>query len=1062
MAEKILKLKPVSQLKGKDKVAAIRLKKQVDAARATIPKPTGPAPRRVSQKQFEALTGGPRAKDKPKIPSLAKAQTGGVSHIGGLIDAAKGIGRVAGRAAGDIKDLPVNVIKSTVDSITALEQAAAGNPDKARALYEGFRDHDPLALVAQGKLKEAGHEISKHPGNFAVEVGGLKGSVGRGITRGQKALGHELPTRAPRTIPHSPISEPRPYSNDAINRAVQVKIEKRKTTMAAGLRTKADALEQMGKTNARSGEVADLRRKANKIDPTRGNAKQAKVRAARTASVQSSISEANQAATVRATREATAVGKVKSKVPGFTKLVHSPAVTLAAQNIAHTVPEIKAYRERVAQSISSGKLDEAEVAAARSTLKELDKAIEINASPEAVAKAAAGYKAIQDPLQAKLHEAHVVKPEQTAKAIEVPYAATHMGGVKIGAKGPKRTGADALKPTGGVTKTGRPRMTRRLSAADIAAERRAANPSMPEPSFVSNRPAGVRGVAGGRNLSNPKVGGGPRTGKGIQQGLSDVGSEVLQKTAANSQRLADLAAAYRYKLKEAGAGLSLTQKAAVKRAEALSVKEGIKYVPVPHEPFRGNDQLAETLHRDVADTQTAHAIRDAEIAAWDGKATHTGTRYDLVPEAYAKELSAQARSAAPENLAAAALKATGSAFRRTVLVTSPTWLAGNTIEGGLRAMMYGVHLGDSKRFYAEVAKVEQYDPELARVMREQVRQGGHYAAADRAIRERGQFLQHFNESSPRVKALAEALQKVGERPTPARVTGAWDAYTHFVFNQVNGRFESRIRAGMAGAALRKQGLMSPQLLKLSHKAMDDAINGRHDTNTVAALGEEIAKAYGRYDGYTSGTRQLLRDYTPFLAWTLNSTKFVLHTLPKDHPTAVALAAALHNADRQNFDDPNTPDWLQGSVDGRRLLRYTPMGLFSNLGQGYAQAVIPQYMGALDELRLGQDWKGKKQYDSEGNPISQSERAKLAALSFLGGTVPVFQRAQRTIQDPTTLNPFKKVAGKPSSGAGVSASPANGSSSSSSSSGVDWSGYSGVGATDTPASGSGVDWSNYGG
>lgn len=422
--------KPKAKARAKQKPAATiggiakqmdeaRLRKQVAKARAKPPKAdTGD------------ITEGTRSKPK-------RTEAGGVS--GNPIELLKGAVRTAGRAAKDIVELPVNVVDATYQNLAAdYEAIVKGDTRRARRIYEGFRDHDPFALAAQGRFKEAGHEISAHPGNFAIEAAGVKGGVGRTTTKVQRKAGVKIPTREPRKVPGSPIETPRPYSEDAITRAVQVRREKRRVTAADTARQKADALEKMD-AQGRAGQIAEERAKANKIDPRRGTVKDARVRAARTSAVQQNVSEANQAAVSRRVREAT--GDTRRSVRGRPRGDERPtkptaAVALAAQNIARTPAELKAYRQRIVDTYPS--LSAAERKAADATIKEIDKIWGSGATTVNVAAAARGYKDVMDPIQAKLAKAGIVPEKQRVKAQRVPYGVTQMEGVVAGPKGPMR------------------------------------------------------------------------------------------------------------------------------------------------------------------------------------------------------------------------------------------------------------------------------------------------------------------------------------------------------------------------------------------------------------------------------------------------------------------------------------------------------------------------------------------------------------------------------------------------------------------------------------------------
>lgn len=956
---------------------------------------------------------------KPKVPD--KGQTGGVSDIGlGHVKAnVSSALHFLGRAGGDVRDTVVHLPANTYEPFAALKEAVVDH-DRSRAqrFRAGFIEHDPLYLAGDAAVKavsgdskgareaigKAGHEINQHPGNFALEVGGLKGGLGRGTTRVQKALGKEMPVRAPKVVPHTNIATPRPYSKDAMNRAVQVGVEKHRVKRTADLRTMADELERQDPVGNRH-DIAAARVKANELDPTRAGNKQAKVRAARRFSLDRSIDESRQAGLMKDLRLATTVGgKPRRFRKGGAKA--STATVLHAQNIARSLEEVQNYRDRVAANYHN--LSPAERASASKTLDELDAVLAAKPDELVTAAQSAAFKDIQHPLTERLHEIGVIKREQTAKATEVPYAVTHMDDVVPGKVAPHRE-------TPGSS---------RLTVEEIRAHREDAG--YPEPAWVSNRPPGA-GPRGGRNLSMPKAGGGPRGGKAVAAGLADVTPSALPRSVGMQQRLINLHDSYQQRIKEFSAPVSdekLSRAKAEKIAKDLSEKEGIDYIAVPSNPFRGSDELRNVLNEDPDSLPARQAVRNSLRDAYDpevegghvSKAGDVGDTYHIMPAAAAKEFSALAGTEVPKSGFQAGMKAVSSTFRRTVLATSPTWLTGNVVEGTVRTLLNGVRPGDYRLGKRGIAELEKYDPYAAESMRAMARGGGHYSAADAYLQQRGELLSYLDRSNPHTRRLGDAMEKFWEHPVPDRARSAWDDFTHFMFNQVNGGFEGAVRLGMMGKVMREQNLVDPKILKLSDDAVHDGAAGLRDTNAQAALGEELAKMYGRYEGFASGTRAAIQNYTPFLAWWMNSARFVLHTMPTEHPTAVAVAAALQTMERDT-QEQGVPDWLQSTikVGGGHINwgRYTPFGWFDDPLGNAGKLLMPQFSGAVQMAVFGQDWKGTKLRDDAGNPIGLQERAGRTGLTFLGGVVPVVQKAAAVAtKGPSALNPVRVIPNAP--------------------------------------------------
>ncbi len=578
--------------------------------------------------------------------------------------------------------------------------------------------------------------------------------------------------------------------------------------------------------------------------------------------------------------------------------------------------------------------------------------------------------------------------------------------------------------------------------------------------FVSQRPAGSAGGPKGGTLSVPTTGSAVRTGRSTDLGSADFTPQAMIDTLRNSQRLKDLADNYSTTIREAGSPnhTNLSRSQANKRAKELAERNGVEYRVVPVDPFAENATLARTLDdADGPDSElAAEAIREAVVDAYSGKAESKSGKYTLVPRSFAQELIDQANSQRPTGAIGTTMRGANSLFRRTVLATSPTWITGNALEGALRSAIGGVRPGDKKLFNQIVTELDKTDPRLAQELRARVAGGGHYQSVDMA--QRGSVLDGYHGTS--VDGASRALQAFWHKPGPKQAADLWNHYTHFVFNQLSGRMESSIQSSMAGAAIRRSNLVPQKTfaraLRLNDTAVQQAAKGLTNTNEQAALGEMVARMYGRYDGFTADGRFYIANFTPFAAWALNAANFVLRVLPQDHPTFVTLQVIQERANRDirkehKLDD--LPDWLAGSIPlsgGRklRLNRYTPFGLFSEPGANAVNLVLPQFSGVRNALAYGMDWKGQKVY-KDGKPIDSGDRALLALQSFSEATIPLIGKIKQTVtKGPSSLNPFKPVAPPPAKG-----SKRTPKSDSAGGSGIDFSTFSGGGA-------SGIDFEGF--
>jgi hypothetical protein len=153
---------------------------------------------------------------------------------------------------------------------------------------------------------------------------------------------------------------------------------------------------------------------------------------------------------------------------------------------------------------------------------------------------------------------------------------------------------------------------------------------------------------------------------------------------------------------------------------------------------------------------------------------------------------------------------------------------------------------------------------------------------------------------------------------------------------------------------------------------------------------------------------MVTTFTPFAAWWFNAARFVLDVLPRDHPIATGLLAAMHQATEEwrkehGLDlfmapDGRKPGFLQGSVpkgEGSiRVSRYTPFGAFSDPGGTAVQQVLPAYSSAMAAL-AGRDWKGDP-LKVDGREPDQLEKFGIAFQTFAEATVPIAPQFSRLV------------------------------------------------------------------
>jgi hypothetical protein len=549
------------------------------------------------------------------------------------------------------------------------------------------------------------------------------------------------------------------------------------------------------------------------------------------------------------------------------------------------------------------------------------------------------------------------------------------------------------------------------------------------PTYVTQAP----GQRGARNYfvssgQPPRISGGTRTGAATVRGTFEAHPDVLVEGVARTQGLIDAAEGFGATVREFAhkptLGKLATRQVADQAARDLTASTGTEWRPVRIQPFAGRQEQLKallekaggegTIDEHVGAAQPVREALESAVRGEDGPGP-----WALMPEAAASQLAQHLHQlgVGPKGKA---LQAVGSGFRRTVLATSPSWMAGNATEGGLRTGL--ARAGPRSYITARrtMRVLEAENPQAARELAARALSGGHYGMADRT---------HIRRDSTQFKGgavlepMARGLGAFWRAPGPKHAAAAWKGWTDLVFRQLNGKLESQFQMAMLGKALRDSPLMDGHTLKMSHAAVEQAARGLLDTNEQAAFAREVERMYGKYQAFSPDTRWAISTYTPFIAWWLNAVKFVTDVLPRDHPTATTLIAASEQATAEWRKDHGLdlfmkgalPGFLQGSIPlsggrhQRAPFRYTPFGAFGSPLETVGNAVLPQFSGVLAAFN-GEDWKGAKLRKPNGEPADEFDKAKAAAASFIDATVPIVGQAGRIGQKGIgALNPVAPVA-----------------------------------------------------
>lgn len=317
-------------------------------------------------------------------PLLAGAKAAGVPG-------AKDVSKVLRNAIDDLIELPAQAAPSVYMPAKAAVKAVTGDTKEIKKLASDYAKGSAVALLAQGKVKEAGKAAVKHPVYTALELRGIKAVGGRSAGAAMRAVPGTTrrmasTKRQPLKI-HGNIKEQRSYSKDVLTKAAQVANEKRK---------------------ARKG-----------IDPHQATPR--KVARALNRRVDEEV------AAVEGTRRANR-GEIIKAWEG--KNAPHPATPFVVQGIARRpdtmLSDLAAYRAYLkAQGKSS--MSKAERAANRQMIQQVGQAIKKGTDTETPFKQAKAYKKAHAPAVSKLVKKSDLEAGQVRMARLIPYARLHMG-----------------------------------------------------------------------------------------------------------------------------------------------------------------------------------------------------------------------------------------------------------------------------------------------------------------------------------------------------------------------------------------------------------------------------------------------------------------------------------------------------------------------------------------------------------------------------------------------------------------------------------------------------------
>jgi hypothetical protein len=381
-------------------------------------------------------------------------------------------------------------------------------------------------------------------------------------------------------------------------------------------------------------------------------------------------------------------------------------------------------------------------------------------------------------------------------------------------------------------------------------------------------------------------------------------------------------------------------------------------------------------------------------------------------------------------IGAPGLPIVGAAFRRAVLPLSTKWLAGNFAEAELRKTiagvvpLYDIVKGKIDRQFMDAMRV--YDPRLAAEFEAQAGGGLLFAAQTRAVTRTERGLR------------AEKGEAFGGKATQVvynGVRGVVNGLTDQIFS-LNSKYEHSAKRQVRGKAFQRELRDFTGSWVKSVKAEQetiDAILKHWDTNPkiaqakAAQFGRYVDETLGKYSKFNPELRNFIQGYAPFIAWSLNSIKFMFHLMPVKHPVLTGVIASTHSVLdpdikdwiagkgpagaphgplRYNIDTGGDvlPDWLKsitGIHDGALLdiNRLSPVGAFTDSpAKTLLNNLTPQIASAQAIIRGRNPITGREMRDQNGDTIKDPfTLAWLAAYSLAEVTFPGLSLARRALE-----------------------------------------------------------------
>jgi hypothetical protein len=365
----------------------------------------------------------------------------------------------------------------------------------------------------------------------------------------------------------------------------------------------------------------------------------------------------------------------------------------------------------------------------------------------------------------------------------------------------------------------------------------------------------------------------------------------------------------------------------------------------------------------------ANAELVAKRVPFDATVRAAGDKFAVVPKVAHERLGKHATVGTSPAVYAKVLRTSSRMFRGAALPFSLKWLGGQVGEAALRSALKGAGPASLWRVRKIVNEMERQHPGSGKALLARAAEGGHFGEGNVLRADLGRTLGEEFADSPALARPAAIATKAGRAPVIKQARQMVNLHRSAVFNGINRYVELTAQKAILGKAIKQSPLMEKRVIGLGKKAYDDAAKGLHATEAQVELGRAVNRAYGKYSKFSPEARQMLLHNTPFAPWYVNTGKFLLNVLPRDHPVTTALLADLDKtteewrvANRLSFHSKKrAPGFLMGTYPLSKE-RHMPLGHYlpfspAEPSDAIGGLLVPQFRGVQQALAPGVTWKG---------------------------------------------------------------------------------------------------------